>query len=105
MPRVLGTAARREASHAGSWYDDDGAKREGEEERRVERKMKKSKTGIEKNLNLSNLDLKKKYSTLNSTPSGTASVLKSKIDAWLDDAHEISSDDPGQGHTRALIGP
>ena len=39
MPRVLGTAARREPSHAGSWYDSDGEpQREGvwKAEERVE---------------------------------------------------------------------
>ena len=35
----------------------------------------------------------------------TASVLSSKIDAWLDGAPQISSDESGGGHTRAIIGP
>ena len=34
MPRVLGTAARREPSHAGSWYDSDGEFKKGMGRRR-----------------------------------------------------------------------
>lgn len=98
MPRALGTAARREPSHAGSWYDSDGEPwREG-----VGRRSVSKTVGLDVSKDIEKPQPPTSKKTRNSK---TASVLSSKIDAWLDGASQISSDDPSEGHTRALIGP